>query len=252
MIDGSYAATRRALKREWKLKTIPYSPSDALAFQNMLLGLGNHWSFDASGSVLYSDKGLLNSGGSASYTTSGPTPKFGAGCIEVGSAGQVYWPALTGIDGHPAGAMSYVVWFWNGSAWDGYAGSYNGAAYVLYKNGVLQSPGLPGFIQFNTSLFQLDGKNFAGSSQNSYFDDLVVLPYLARPADLAVWSNASQPFSALPKITPGGDLMAGISPNAPSTVYGSVDSITEVLANTGDGGGLYDNAQQITFALKEA
>lgn len=254
-IDGSLASTRRAIKREWKLKTIPYNPVDALMFQDVLLGLGNHWSFDSPTTYLYSDKGLLNIVATGTYTTAAPAPKFGVGCIQVLSAAALTWTALLGIDGSAAGAFTVVVWFWNGASWDGYAMSYIVATStaVVYKNGALLGSTVPGFFQFSTTNgnFALVGKNFAGTLQNSFFDDLVILPYFTRPADLAIWSSAAAAFAPLPKIAIAGDLITGISPNAPSLVYGSVDGIDEVMVNTGDGNGLYDNAQVVTFGLKE-
>lgn len=255
-IDGTEVGTRRALKREWKLKTIPYSPTDALAFRYAVRGEGHHWSFDSNsptGTYLYSDKGLLNSAssGTLTYATSTPSPKFGAGELEISSGGSVTWAALVGEDGNTAGSWSVIVWFYNGSSWDGYAVSYNGSSYVQYKNGVVGLPALPGFISASGSGLALLGKGYGGSNQVAYFDDLVVLPYLARPADLAVWSGATAAFAPLPKVGLSGTMVSALSPNAPAYVYGTIDGIDEMFVNTGDGNGVYPTGQRISFSLRE-
>jgi hypothetical protein len=252
-IDGSMARTRRALKREWKFQTVPLSPTDALVLQSTLLGLGHHWSFDSSTTYLYSDKGLLNASGTGTYTTTTPSPKFGTGCIEIASGAEVGWDALIGVDGNNAGAWSAVVWFYNGTSWDCYAMSFlvSTSTCVCYKNGTLLGSSVPGFIIGSPPAFELLGKSFAGVNQISYFDDLVVFPYLLRNSDLATFSAETAAFSPLDQIAVGGDLITGISPNAPSYVYGSIDEIEEIMANLNDGNGLYDNAQIITFGLKE-
>ena len=249
-IDGSFIGTRRNIKRQWKLTTPPLSPSDALALKNLLLGLGHHWSFDTS---VYSDKGLtLSSGGLFQIITSSPTPKFGAGCLQIGSGVQVN--AVGGINpyaGAFASTFSYVVWFWNGSSWDGYAGSVNqGTAVALYKNGASLGAFFPGFVGYvpASGSLVLYGRNYLGTAQISYFDDLVALPYLARNADLAVWSNAAIPFGALPQLVPGGDL---IDVPVPPAVYCYNVQSKLLMASLGDGGGFYDNAETVEWTMRE-
>ncbi len=204
-IDGSISGTRRAVKNEWKLKTIPLNPVDALELQYTLLGLGNHWSFDSATGLLYSDKGLLNSAPEPAPTYTGvPTPKFGAGCIEIltGATTSLVGVAGYGPDGNNATTVTLIVWFYNGATWDGYAlTDVNGTTTAtVYKNGALLGSTMPGFITFNSTALSLNGKNFAGTNQNSFFDDLVVLPLLhgtCRPRDLV--ERGSPPFSPLPQ-----------------------------------------------------
>lgn len=259
-VDGSMTRTARAAKRTFKLKTIPLSPSDATAFKNLLVGYGNgnHWSFDVDAVFLYSDKGLpgASAGGTVTWKHSAPTPKFGNGCIEISSGGSVEFDqaivpitGLNDLDEITPYPYSAVVWVWNGARWDGYAWSYDGAVYKVFKNGAAIGAALPGFAAVDVDgNFYLFGRSLIGSDQIMYFDDLVVLPYLARPQDLQIWSEASEAFSALPVLTPSGDVFEAPVPTA---VQGSVTDIKEMIVNTGDGNGLYQNAQQITFLLEE-
>lgn len=249
-ISGSMIGTRRAIKRQWKGKTPPLSPTDAAAFKAMLIGQGQHWSFDAATATqaVYSDKGYLLSG-TIPTQPNPPPPKFGANSIQIGSAATLS-AYFFDLAGNFASILSYVVWFWNGTAWDGYAGSLiNGGSTVTYKNGaLLGSP--PGFLAYfgggGAGYFGIGGYSAAGVAQASSFDDLVVLPYLARPADLAAWSTETVPFSALPALTPGGDLMEAPTPAA---VYGSVGDVQELSFS--DGISFYDNGQVVGFTLDE-
>jgi hypothetical protein len=252
MIDGSYAKTQRAIKRGYKFRTIPLGPADCLALKNMLLGLGNHWSFDSSTGYLYSDvKGLTYDGqsGSTAYVTSSPTPKFGAGCLEILSGGELTFSrALTDQTGTIGTTASYVLWFWNGASWDGYSGSWtNGSAGTQYKNGVSQGTTIPGFLSLSSGL-NLFGKTAGGSNANAYFDDLVILPYAARNADLQAWSQATSAFSNLPQLTLAGDVIESpwLGP-----CYASIEEADELMVSL-PSVGFVDNAQIVSFSIQEA
>lgn len=250
-IDGTMIGTRRAIKRAWKATTIPLNPVDALVVKNILLGLGHHWSFDPPASYLFSDKGLAATGGNLTYNTTSPTPKFGAGCALISSGLQEQFPlALVNYAGtFSPQTFTYVVWNWNGSTWDGYAGVVvNFLAGNVYKNGtLLAASGFPGFCTLDASgNFNLFGKTYAGAAANAYFDDLVLLPYAARASDLATWSSASAAFSQLPQLYALGDIFEA---PLPAAVYGTIGSVTPIQFT--DGTTFYDNGQIIEMTLEE-
>jgi hypothetical protein len=118
----------------------------------------------------------------------------------------------------PVGQNHFLKWWWTPS---------------LLKDGVLMRDTWGKHPTTNTS-------------QDNYFDDLVILPWVASAGQIAVWSAAAAAFSPLPKLDLAGDV---IREAGPIEVRGKPGDTRFVQANVG--GAWATNARRVTFTLEE-
>lgn len=193
---GTLLRTRIAVKASLELKTTPMSRAAAVELVKLLEGRGDHWPFDESGSdVGWSEGGLGVASGSPTRVTSAPSPRYGAGCVQIGAGARVGWSAGA------TGDWTLMAWRWSGSAWEHYALTSGGAK---YKDGASYGGSIP-FLAVSAGIVYL-GDTGAGAAQ--YFDDLVLLLWEASAELIAGAAAATVPFR-LPNLSVDGDLIDG-------------------------------------------
>lgn len=185
--NGTLRRTERVRKQEWNVATLPVTAAEATAFDGLLEGDGHVWSFDTD---LYSSKGLAATGGTTAIGATSPTPKFGAGRLDI-TTGTVTFPCQL------PSTWTVLVWRWNipTTSWGRWLFDSTGAKYLSGAS-----------TGTTTSWFAVT----SGSPQligAGHFDDLVALPFLVPDAWKATWTQVTAPvFSALPSLSVSGDL----------------------------------------------
>ena len=227
--NGTLRKSRQSIKNDLEFETVPMLSATALAWESLIRGLGEHWSFD---SDLYGSKGLGPTAGyDASRTTSGP--KFGAGELSVtGVTGTISFAAALGSN------WTACVWRYESAAWHHYVITSAG---TKWYDGV--SDDAHSTIWFEVASGTATISNTAGAAV--LYDDLVLLPFLPVSTWPTVWGVATSAFSALPKLTIAGDAV----PEATTrTVMGeATPSFRKVMLS----GSLRTNAKTLSVALSE-
>lgn len=241
--SGQQHDTRRAVKRTGQFATAVLSEDDGEALENLLTGIGWHFPFDVD---LYSEDTRLGpaSGYTASIGSTSPSPKFGVRRLAVSSSTSIRWDAKLGT------SYTLMAWIWNGSSWDHWIrrvdDSTGSAVTTLWKNGTSGQANLYAITVSGTSVY-LQGKNpTTGANATTYFDDLVVLPWVASASQIAAWSSATSAFSPLPKLDLGGDV---IRDGTSIEVRGRVTDVSIEQAMVG--GVWVDNARRVSFTMLE-
>lgn len=222
-ITGTYVEDLVATKRIWECTTPILSRAEALAVKGLVLGDGQSWSFDTD---LYSDKkgALLTSSGNATRATSAPTPKFGAGRLNVATSAITYWD-------ESLANWTVGVWYYDTSVW---VHRLETAAGTQWEDGV---EGVYGWsLAPSGTAYQLG----VGA-----WDDLVLLPYTLTDAQGLQWPQ-SEAWSNLPHMTLDGDISNGQAYTVQAD-RGSV-SIEHVTAVIGGG---TTTGWIVSFVLKQ-
>jgi hypothetical protein len=196
--DGSMVVTRIARKRDLKLKTIPLTGADAHAWEGLMVGESNVWSFDSS---FYSSKGKPGTGSATPPTVQVQTgtKQYGAGALDIG-AGEDWSTSGLGL------GSTWTVAFWAkpvATAWVHYVIRSDGAKWV---DGVRNDAFSASGVLVDVVSGEVILTNQAPVSAR-YFDDLVASPFLwltEWPAQVFV---AGQPFGAAPYLTAVGDMV---------------------------------------------
>ena len=209
--DGSLRVTRQTRKRDLSFTSVPLTSSVALAWEGLITGEGESWSFESSE---YGSKGTGPAAGGV-YSVPIGGGKFG-NCLRL--------PATTGLIQYPktllnsAGAlMGWTVMVWRNEApYRHYIVRSDGAKFL---NGV--SSGIATAWLTAASAPVSDGvqlTNTGGAAVD--YDDLVILPYAIPDTWAAVFGTATSAFSALPYVNATGDL---VNEQATRRVLGSVE-----------------------------
>lgn len=230
--SGKLRRTRQAVKRDLTLETVPITSSDALAWDGLLRGLGEHWTFD---SHMYGSKGLGPSS-SASASQSTAAAKFGAGSLKLNSgAGTIVYPTAAG--------SNWTVCLWRKLT---LGGSF--AHHIVCSSGAKYVDGLPSAAA--TSWIAMDGSGNLTLAEtlgtgDIYLDDLVVLPFVMPSAWAATWGTATGAFSDLPTLNVAGTLI-----NETATRYMLGDCSLKVL-KAWVSGVFRTDAKQLSVTLQE-
>lgn len=234
---GQLRDGRIAIKDMWTGKTpiLPHDEGEALI--GLLLGDGHVFSFDVDP---YSSKGLIWSGAQPGLTA---TAKFGgfAGSFASGTTYLVE-PAYDGED------QTVLLWRRQGAgSFDHYAMTRTKAGVrVDYKNGVAGSYGTTNWSTLSDGGLTLLGKNDAGTNTTIQTDDLVILPFLLTPAQIASVAAATTAWGDLPTLRVSGQ---GVdSASAEIEVLGNVTGVEYTQASTG-ASWISDNVE-IDFTLE--
>ena len=222
--DGTYRSSIRAVKRRWRMKTVPMIRSDAEALRGLLLGLGHYWSFDTD---LYSSKGLGPVAG-YSATQSSTGGRFG---------GKVSVTSISYAAGLPS-SWTVLVSRWSGTAWEKYAVRSDGAK---WKDGARNDA-------LSTTWLSVSGGTVTLTGTSTSFDELIVLPYLATDAQIQAWHALTVPFSALPRINATGDL---VQRTASSPLVVQCQVMNEEIVQFAKGGAWHKDGKVIEFVLEE-
>jgi hypothetical protein len=194
--DGTLRATRQSRKHDLSIQSIPLAGADAFAWESLLVGEGNVWSFDSS---YYSSKGLPSTPSNAGATSvQATTKKYGAGALHIASSGQTMTSVGLGLASVPN--FTWAVW-WNQNlaGWHHYAQRSDGKIWV---DGVRNDSAFP--LPF---VYSAGEAALLTNTASDFFDDWVVTPYLwpLTWAPLVYASGAA--FSPLPYLTCAGDLV---------------------------------------------
>lgn len=169
--DGSMRVTRLTRKRDLKFKTIPLSAADAFAWESLLIGEGEVWSFDAS---LYGSKGLGPFASAGATVVGTGAPKFGAKMLNLAAtSGTISYMAAINTFGVVSTGWTVIVYRSTdaGTTWTHYVVRSDGAKWVdRVRNDAASTTWLT---------VGMDGKvtiaNVTGAAVN--YDDLTILPF---------------------------------------------------------------------------
>lgn len=215
--NGSMRVTIVARKKDMKFRTIPLSEEDAEAWDSLISGEGEVWSFD---SHLYGSKGLGPSANVGCTVTAG-SAKFGAAKLNVqATTGSITFTAAAFNSYGRASIWTVMAWrsINGGTTWTHYAIRSDGAKWV---NGVRDDAANTSFISVSNGAVTIS--NTDGTARQ--YDDLVVLPYLIHTSWPAQLQSAA--FSPLPFLNLDGDM---VKEQATRVVKGSVSDSSVKLA----------------------
>jgi len=200
-LDGTMRVTRQTRKRDMSIETIPLTGSDAFAWESLVTGEGERWSFDAS---LYGSKGLGPVSGSG-YSLVAGSAKFGSGKLRLAaSTGMItYGNAALHSSGETLGS-TIMVWRLESGTWHHYIVRSDGAKWFDgARNDALVTDWLV-VAGANIALV-----NTAGAAQD--YDDLVALPFKILDQWAEIFGTATTAFSSLPYLDATGLLVPEIS-----------------------------------------
>jgi hypothetical protein len=203
--DATLRIERRGIKFKSSYKMQHAKAADALAWRDLLLGRGEHFT----GVTLYGSQGTPITGAGAS--SSATHVKFGTAALKVTSGNTAQ---ISGrLKGTDAGVGPLLVYFrWNGSAFDNWLHGPDGSVYV---NGVLSGPaGGPPPHKWATiastgvvTLAGIDSGSSPGANADQWFGDIVLLNLYAGafPSSwLTDWPAITKAFSDLPFLSIDG------------------------------------------------
>lgn len=238
--DGSLSLTRQTRKRDFKFATVPLSGADAHAWESMLTGEGNVWSFDTS---LYSSKGIAGTfePGDASVAVQTTFKKY---------VGALFIPAeafFVTVGLGLSAPLTLSVWLSNdgGSTFHHVVARTDGVTGVTWLDGVAGSLGtFNDYISFPGGEVKL----FA-SAVDLYVDDLVVCPYLWPDDWPGQVFTSGKAFGPAPFLSATGALV----PETAVRRMLCVKCDEKVMkANLGDGDGMEPDVRVLTVELKGA
>jgi len=238
--DGTLRKSRQSIKRDMSFSTVPMTSANALAWESLLQGLGEVWSFNTG---FYGSKGKGPSS-TTGLAISGSSPFHGAGKLTITTGNSITLASVcTGVVGtaiffRKEGAGSWEHWV--------VLGAGNTDDDQVYKNATLEPH--TGSLSWHS----LSGGTLvlsAGAGTDS-FDDLIVLPFLV-PTDWIAGLYARHILYAwrgLPALAASGDIVPEVTEATARTVMGSV-SMSAVKAYVD--GSFRTNAKQLSVSLSE-
>jgi hypothetical protein len=231
--SGALRKTRRAVKRDCTFETPPMLASDALAWDMLLRGMGEAWSFD---SHLYGSKGTGPSSNTA--TQSAGTAKHGAGCLRFSGAQAIAIPVA--LD---PSLEAYSVMYWRRTD---AAGTY--VHYIHNHNTGAESAWVNGVFGMGPEIFTPTASSVAIEDSDSRLDDLVILPFSVPEGwVLPLYAEASaRAFFSLPRLRISGD---AVSEASSRTCIGDVSS-SRLLQGV-VGGAWHTNLRKLSVTLSE-
>jgi hypothetical protein len=227
--SGALRKTRRAVKRDCTFETPPMLASEALAWDALLRGLGEVWSFD---SHLYGSKGT------------GPASDTGLSVV----AGGFFGNRMEIAANDPVRTASFAVGVgisWTVAVWR-YGGHWTTTGDARhFLDGAFEDGTIPPWLTVSGGTVTLSGE-LAAASQ---WDDLVILPYVAPDSWIATtWAegDAGRAFSSLPRLRVSGD---AVSEAASRTCIGDVSSsrLLQGVVN----GSWHTNLRKLSVTLSE-
>lgn len=224
--DGTWRTTRRARKYDQKLTTIPLAKAEAHAWECLLTGQGERWSFDGAPTAgAFGSKGLAYSNATLASIVTG-TPKFGTHVLRLGATtGTVRFEnaarSLAGV----TTLWTVMVWRFEGADWAHYVVTSSGHK---WGNGIRNDALGTSWLSVTSGNVFLN--NTAGAAQD--YDDLVILPFEILDDWGATFGTATAAFSALPNLTCAGDLV----PEASTRTMVCDGDVSDEVVKTAAGG----------------
>lgn len=166
--DGTLSITRQARKRDLRFKSVPITRSDADAWESLIIGEGEVWSFDSS---LYGSKGLGPSA-NVGCTQQTNTSKFGTGRLHVpDTTGSISFPAASNIFGKSTDWSVGVYRSTDGAfSWAHTFVRSDGAKWI---DGVRNDGASTTWLSVTSGVVTIENTGFA----SFLCDDLVILPF---------------------------------------------------------------------------
>lgn len=215
--DGSIRKTRQALMRDLVAASTLMSAATAFAWEQLINGVGEFWSFD---SHLYGSKGQGPS--VSSGCTIGANGLHGSR-VAIGSGSVLTYPGVY--------ESSYSVLVWRNAA--AAAGAGNWASYLVRSDGAKWVDGVRNDAASTSWLTSTAGAvSLAGDGAARWYDELTVLPFLvpdAWPPSLHGLNALALAFSPLPKLYLFG---TAVLEGGVRTVVGKTERGTFVQAGT--------------------
>lgn len=224
--DGGFVDARRASLGMHKFTSSPLVEEDARTLYNLMLGLGETWTADSASDEEYGSRGTgVASGSTWTRITSGPSPKWGAGCYDVLS-GNYFEPNYTLPD-----EWTILAWKYE-SSWEAFALLDDGT----YWDGTAKNSGDDPDLWIDTSTTgrpRFEGKNKAGSNANTNYDYIQILPYRASDNFIEAYNAMTDaPIGGLPFVTAGGDYFSSTS-TVTKKVFGTAVKKKPLMSNVG-------------------
>jgi hypothetical protein len=239
-VSGAGYKDVRTYKGRWSGALVLAAAADALAWERLLCGDHDTWSFEGTAGV-YSAKGVpLVLGGSVALSSA--QYRFGSWSVAIPSTKTVEIDYGTQPPWWDPSVSPWTVGWWQreGSTWFHYLECSDG---TRYRNGA--SSGHTAF--WTSSSPKLSYMQSSGGTY--YLDDLVVLPFVVPvtwPAEMYAFAAA---LPDAPRLRADG-LLIDNNRAGGATVFGGVDGEAP-LVQAHIGGALVANAQQLGFQLAE-
>lgn len=236
---GRLRKSRHARKRVVSFDLPAMSPAAAVAWEGLLTGAGERWSFD---SHLFGSKGTGPTS-STGATSDATRARFGAKSLRlVATTGTITYAN----SGNTVAGASYLFWHWNGATWDAWAYvAPDGVTFARYKNWVATGT-TPSGLTVTPSAISII---LAAGGADVWVDDLVVLPYavVATWITVDLFPSSSVAFSDLFEVRLEGDAVAEATSR---TVIGRVSAVDFERGNAGTG--MQSALRQLAVTLEEA
>jgi hypothetical protein len=227
--DGTMRLTRRARKVDFAFEMPPMSAADAFAWEHLLAGTGQYWSFD---STLYSTKGVPSTG-TAVRTPFGP--KAGVGCLDFGIA-QTFIGAL---------GDEFALYPWTVSLWRNAGAGY--VHYVVRSDGAKWVDGVRNDLAVTTWMAVTTSLTITDTG----------VPYDSIHAALGLWPEdwitpvydmAGAAWANFPALSLYGDALPGSSTSARRTYLAEVSS-SPIFGGRLDGASYSASLHQLSVSL---
>lgn len=196
--DGQTTTTRLTKKKDLAFSSVPLSYAKAHAWQSLISGEGEAWSFDSN---LYGSKGTGPSAATGATRQAGGA-KFGPGKLRLAATtGSITYQSVT-LNEFGA-SVGWHVMFWRlfSAVWSHYQLRSDGVAWV---NGVVDPMGAFAIPNLTVST-DVTLANASGSALD--FDDLVVLPFAVLDDWPAQIYAAAVAYGPVPYMKATGDLV---------------------------------------------
>lgn len=207
--SGTVSPERLSLIRSFEIETTMDTLENQRSLAGLIGGEGHYWAFDTN---LYSSKGLPPNSG---YTiTMSATGGQVGGYVQVTSAQTLAYDYTLNSD------FTMMVWKKEGVNWLHYAYVYDVATTTVtqYKGGAPHTPAgadnITNWYAYSSGTHTFQGKDISGTNGNAPYDDLVIVPYAMTASMVAAFyalTNGGTPFSSLPKLTMGGDIIPEVT-----------------------------------------
>lgn len=217
--DGSLRRTRSAIKRDLSVASVLLPASEALAWQRLLEGEGELWTFDAG---FFGSKGTGPTGSIEAAAIVPGEGRFGAAALRVALGDTVSYAGLY--------AAGYTAILWRrpaggaGATWAHWVVRSDGAR---WRDGATTTDPAPPVFAASGGGVTITG---SGEGTAVYVDELVVLPFLVPdswPAAIYGLAALGRTFSSLPRLVLSG---TAILEGGTRTVLGMVEASSLIQA----------------------
>lgn len=200
--DGTTRITRSSRKRDLKFRSTFLTEADAHAWESLLIGEGEVWSFDA---TLYGSKGMGPSASSGATIVAG-SAKFGAGKLNLAATTGTITYSFPAVNMFSSSVVNWSLEVWRstdaGASWTNYFVRGTGATQsAKWVDGVRNDAAVTTWLTVGA-----DGAvtiaNTTGAAVQ--YDDLVILPYWVLDAWPPVLGVATRAWPPLPYLDAAG------------------------------------------------